>query len=155
MPVGRPTVFSQDLVSKIADCFLVAFTDEQTAEFCGISSKTIQRLRRDPTYCPAVKYAELEREMRYRKKIWAAKGYWQGAAWFLERKYPTQFAKPEVQFQINNNSVTNNNLALVITAEVAGKIGSRMKSSNTEIDKLFKDKKNGHANGNGHKTIDI
>jgi hypothetical protein len=118
---GRPRAIDKDpeLINKIADCFLVAFTDQQTAQYCGISVRSIERFRQqrlasgEKHFWRAVKYAELVREMKYRKKIWAARGYWQGAAWFLERKYPTQFAKPEIQLQLNQ-AVTTGPTNLVI-----------------------------------------
>jgi hypothetical protein len=146
MPAGRPTVITPEVKRKIADCFLVAMTDEQTAQLCGISAKSIQRMRRGEL-CPEIKTWEMQRELAYRLKIWNAKGFWQGAAWFLERKYPTQFAKPEIQLQINNNNQTVNN-TLVVTAEVAGTISSRVREVDAKIERLLKDKRGG--NGNGH-----
>ena len=122
--MGRPTKLTPQLLAKIADCFLVAFTDEQTALYCGISSKTIQRIRQG-SFCPAIKIAELERELKYRKKIWNAKGYWQGAAWFLERKYPTQFAKPEIQLAVNNQINQGPTNILVVGPERAAILASR------------------------------
>ena len=130
----------------MAECFLCAFTDAQTAQLCGIDVRTIERARRG-TFCRAIKIAELRRELAYRKKIWDAKGFWQGAAWFLERKYPTQFAKPEIQLAINTTNQTVNN-TLIVTAEVAGTIASRVREVDAKIEKLLKDKRGG--NGNGH-----
>jgi hypothetical protein len=149
MPGGRPTVLTPEVKRKIADCFLVAFTDEQTAQLCGISAKSIQRMRRGEL-CPEIKTWEMARELAYRMKIWNAKGFWQGAAWFLERKYPTQFAKPEVQLQINTTNQTVNN-TLIITAEAAHSNAERVKPLDVKIEKLLKDKRPGH-NGNGAKS---
>ena len=146
MPAGRPKAITKAIERKIAECFWLAFTDEQTAQICGISAKTIQRARRGEL-SPSIKIWELQREAVYRKKIWDAKGFWQGAAWFLERKYPTQFAKPEIQLQINNNNQTVNN-TLVVTAEVASTISSRVRDVDARIERLLKDKRGG--NGNGH-----
>lgn len=139
------------MVSKIADCFLVAFTDQQTADYCGIDEKTIRKIRARDLF-PEVKFAELQREMKYRKRIWNARGFWQGAAWFLERKYPQQFAKPEIQMSNVFNQVNN---TLVISAEIAGTISKRRKEAESKVDKLFKDRRQrtrmalGDAAGNG------
>jgi hypothetical protein len=150
MPGGRPTVITPEVKRKIADCFLVAMTDEQTAQLCGISAKSIQRMRRGEL-CPEIKTWEMQRELAYRMKIWNAKGFWQGAAWFLERKYPTQFSRPEVQLQINNNTLNHTvNNTLVVTAEVAHGISSRVKDVDMKIEKLLKDKRGGNGNGNSH-----
>jgi hypothetical protein len=149
MPAGRPKAITKALEKTIADLFWLAFTDEQVAFYTGVSSKTIQRYRAGDL-CPAIKLAEIGREIQYRKKIWNAKGFWQGAAWFLERKYPTQFAKPEIQLQINNNTLNQVNNTLIVTAEVAHGISSRVKDVDARIERLLKDKRGGNGNGNSH-----
>jgi hypothetical protein len=137
------------VIKQIAELFFLAFTDEQVATITGVSSKSIQRYRRGDL-CPAIKIAELQREAIYRRKIWNAKGFWQGAAWFLERKYPTQFAKPEIQLQVNTqfNSVT----AITITAPEAGKIRGRLEKVDPRIDEFLSRRKEvtgEDSNGNG------
>jgi hypothetical protein len=149
MPGGRPTVLTPEVKRKIADCFLVAFTDEQTAHIVGINEKTIRRMRAGE-YCPEVKKAEYEREFKYRMKIWNAKYLPAGICWMLERKYATQFAKPEVQLQINTTNQTVNN-TLIITAEAAHSNAERVKPLDAKITQLLKDKRPGH-NGNGAKS---
>jgi hypothetical protein len=148
MPTGRPKAITKELEKTIAELFWLAFTDEQVAFFTGINQKTIQRARLG-SFCPAIKIAEIGREIAYRKKIWNAKGFWQGAAWFLERKYPTQFAKPEIQLAINTTHNTLNQ-TLVITAEVAGQIGHRVKEADAKITQLLKDKRGHNGDGNSH-----
>jgi hypothetical protein len=149
MPAGRPTVLTPEVKRKIADCFLVAFTDEQTAAIVGIHERTIRRMRAGE-YCPEVKKAEYEREFKYRMKVWNAKYLPAGICWMLERKYASQFAKPEVQLQINTTNQTVNN-TLIITAEAAQGISTRVKEADVKIEKLLKDKRPGH-NGNGAKS---
>jgi hypothetical protein len=147
---GQPTKITKALEKTIAELFWLAFTDEQVAAFTDISAKTIQRMRQGD-YCPAIKKAELKRESIYRKKIWSGKLGWQGAAWALERKYPTQLSRPEVLMQITNNTLnqTTNN-ALIISAEAAEGVINRMQSADTKVSSLFK-KRNG--NDHGHKTV--
>jgi hypothetical protein len=147
--IGRPTKLTPQLISEIADAFLCAFTDQQTADLVGIDVRTIERYRAGKLL-PGIKKLELKREMGYRLKVWAAKGFWQGAAWFLERKYPTQFAKPEIQLQINNNTLNQVNNTLIVTAEVAHGISSRVKDVDARIERLLKDKRGGNGNGNSH-----
>ena len=139
MPAGRPIYkLSPAKIAEIGECFLLAFTDEQTASLCGIASKTIQRLRRGEL-CPDVKIWELKREAAYRRKIWDAKGFWQGAAWFLERKYPLQFAKPEIQLGVN--MVTNNVTAITISAPQAEKIAKRIREVDAKVEAFLEKKK--------------
>jgi hypothetical protein len=146
MPGGRPTKLTPAVQKTIAELFFLAFTDEQVALFVGINEKTIRRARLGE-FCPAIKKAEIAREMKYRQKVWDGVGNWCGVSWFLERKYPTQFAKPEVQLQINTTNQTVNN-TLIVTAEVAHGISSRVKDVDAKIERLLKDKRG--TNGNGH-----
>jgi hypothetical protein len=149
---GRPTKFTSAIQDKIAECFFLAFTDQQTAFIVGVDERTIRRMRAGG-FCPAIKIAELKREAIYRQRIWDAKGFWQGAAWMLERKYPTQFSRPEIQLSVN--AQVNNVTAIVITAPEAGKIRDRLKTVDSKIDSFLQRRKelvdgeNGNGNGNG------
>lgn len=162
MPGGQPTKITKELQKTIAELFWLAFTDEQVALFTDISRKTIQRMRAG-VYCPAIKKAEIKRESIYRKRIWLGKVGWQGAAWALERKYPEQLSRPEVQLQITNNTLnqTTNN-SLIISAEVAEQAMARVKMAEAKVVSLYKEKRvassasNGykHGQGNGKKPQD-
>jgi hypothetical protein len=150
MPAGRPTVITPAVQKQIADCFFDGLTDEETAALCDINQKTIQRARRGE-FCPAIKKAEFGRKQFYIRKLRDGKRPdWPRIAWFLERRYPTEFAKPEVQLQINTTNQTVNN-TLIITAEAAQGISTRVKEADIKIEKLLKDKRPGH-NGNGAKS---
>lgn len=146
MPAGRPKAITKAIEKQIANLFFLAFTDAEVALFTGINVSTIQRARAG-TFCIAIKRAEIAREAAYRQKIMDGKEGWQGTAWSMERKHPMQFSRPEIQFQINNNNQTVNN-TLVVTAEVAGTISSRVRDVDAKIERLLKDKRGG--NGNGH-----
>ena len=75
-------------------------TDEQTAKIAQINEKTIRRMR-IAGFCPEIKKAELTRELKYRMKLWTSKSLPAGICFMLERKYPTQFSRPEIQLQLN------------------------------------------------------
>jgi hypothetical protein len=153
MPAGRPRAITPAKEKEIARLFWLAFTDEQVAFFVGIDQKTIQRARRGE-FCPAIKRAEISREAKYRERTWEGGEGWQGAAWNLERKYPTQFSKPEIQLQINNDN-RQVHQTLVVTAEVAGLIAGRVKAAESKIDALLKAKRgNGASNGHQDKLSD-
>jgi hypothetical protein len=138
-PGGRPSVLESDpkLQERIAECFLLGLTDEQTALDCDISVRTVERLRQGK-FCRAVKRAELAREKIYRQKVWDGDNGWQGTAWFLERKYPHQFSRPEVQFNLQNN-VTNiaAEFTIHVTGERADKIDSRARELRARTLELF------------------
>lgn len=145
MPGGRPPKVTPALVSQISEAFVFGFTDEEAATLVQIDEKTIRRMR-EGRYCPQIKRAELGRKATYIRRITEGKRPdWARWAWFLERRFPLQFAKPEIQLNVDNRSVHQ---TLVINAEVAGAIGERMKSVHSEIADLIKGRR-GPTNGNG------
>jgi hypothetical protein len=145
MPGGRPTKMTPAVIKQIAESFLYGFNDEDTALLVGMDRKTIQRARAG-TFCPEIKRAEQARKALYIRRITEGKrADWARWAWFLERRFPLQFAKPEIQLSVNTNHQTINN-TLVVTAEVAGAIAGRVKEVNAKIEQLLKDKRG----GNGH-----
>jgi hypothetical protein len=147
MPKGRPSVITKAVERKIAECFFDGLTDEETALLCDISAKTIQRARHG-SFCPGIKKIELTRKRFYLEKIRDGDNRdWPRIAWWLERRWPNEFAKPEIQLAINTTNQTVNN-TLVVTAEVAGPINSRVRDVDAKIERLLKDK--GRSNGNGH-----
>ncbi len=146
--IGRPPKLTPALIEKIAELFWLAFTDAQVALFTGISSKTIQRARAG-TFCPAIRKAEIAREMPYRKRIWDGTGNWCGAAWMLERKYPTQFAKPEIQLSFNN-SYSQNNLSIHIDSKEAKAIEKEANPIRDAVSSMFQ-KYRPRLQGNGDK----
>jgi hypothetical protein len=150
MPGGRPTKLTPSVQKEIARLFFLCFTDAQVAFYVGVNERTIRRARAGE-FCPAIKKAEMEREANYRQRTWDGDEGWQGAAWNLERKHPTQFSRPEVQFQINNNTLNQTvNNTLIVTAEVAHGISSRVKDVDAKIERLLKDKRGHNGNGNSH-----
>jgi hypothetical protein len=149
--IGRPTKLTPEVVSQIAEAFLYGFTDLEVATLAGLNEKTVRRMRLG-SFCPEIKKAELVRKNLYIRRITEGKRPdWARWAWFLERRFPLQFAKPEIQLSVNTN-VQNN--TLIVTAEMAGQMSSRVKEANAKVTELFKRKtpelKDG--NGNGSKT---
>jgi hypothetical protein len=147
---GRPPKLTPSLISKIAELFWLAFTDQQVAEFVGVHERTIRRYRAGELY-PEIKKAELAREMPYRKRIWDGTGNWCGAAWMLERKYPTQFAKPEIQLSFNN-SYTQNNLSINISSGEAKQIEAEAKPVRDAVSSMFQQYRPGNGNGKSDDT---
>jgi flagellar motor component MotA len=151
-PTGRPTKKTQTVENQIAELFFLAFTDKQVAELVEVSERTVRRWR-SGGFCPAIKKAELEREKSYRQRIWDGVGNWCGAAWMLERKYPTQFAKPEIQLSFQNN-YTQNNLSISISGTEAKEIEAIAEPVRQSVKEMFSHYKpgqlgTGDGNGNG------
>jgi hypothetical protein len=152
MPAGRPTVFQPDVIKKVADCFFDGLTDDETAILCGIDVRTIRRARAGQ-FCPAIKKAETRRLQVYIGKIRDGKSRdWVRIAWFLERRYPERFAKPEIQLSFSN-SYTQNNLSISITSAEAKAIEKEANPIRDAVSSMFQ-KYRPLGNGNGHQTID-
>lgn len=82
--------------------------DKDIAAYIGVRPETFYRWKGNPKtelqrqLCHALKKAESEAKAAALSKIQKAGmegGSWQALAWWLERKFPHEFAKPEVQLQ--------------------------------------------------------
>lgn len=147
---GRPKTITKATEKIIVGCFTNGLTDDETAYYCGISRKSIQRMRAGDL-CPAIKTATLAKKMFYVRTL--RDGHrkdWPRLAWYLERTYPNQYCRPEVALQITQNTLnqTTNN-ALIISAEVADQMFSRVKVANDKVNEMFKGRP-----GNGSQSDD-
>jgi hypothetical protein len=129
----RQIQLSEKTLKKIAECLFLAYTAEQAAYIGGISERTLARIRKTPVWLE-IQAKALAFEKPYRQKVWQGLPGWQGAAWMLERKYPSLLARPEIQLQVNTASVTNN--TIVITAEQAKSMQARTNAIEAELTKL-------------------
>lgn len=82
--------------------------DKDIAAYIGVAPETFSRWINDPKtenqrqLSQALKKASSEAKAKMLDTIMQAANNpktWQSAAWWLERKYPEEFAKPEVQLQ--------------------------------------------------------
>ena len=81
--------------------------DKDIAAYIGVTASTFSIWRNNPKtenqakLSKALEKAEAEAKALALSKIQKAgtDGSWQAFAWWLERKYPHEFAKPEVQLQ--------------------------------------------------------
>jgi hypothetical protein len=98
---GRPTLYTCELANRLADHIAAGLTDEEAAALEDISCDCIQRWRKgNPEFCVTIKRAEAERLKGRLARIERGEPGWQGTAWFLERRDPKRFARPEVMNQI-------------------------------------------------------
>ena len=110
---------------------------------CGISDDAFNEWRRkDPVFAKQVEEAAGKTALRLLKKIEAnAEENFSAAAWILERRFPSDFSRPEIQFQINNHTLNQTvNNTLVVTAEVATVIQTRAERADANIEKLFRER---------------
>ena len=132
--MSKPIQLSAKTLKNIAESLFLAYTAEQAAYMAGVSPRTLARLKEEPLW-QAILAQSNEMEKPYRQKIYHGQPGWQGAAWMLERKYASQFARPDIQLSLNTSNTTTNQ-TIVITAEHAANLRNRNASLDAELDKL-------------------
>jgi hypothetical protein len=112
-PGGRPSKQSPQTIDTLAQCVADGLTDEESASIAGIDDLTLTRWRKQPEFCRAIRLASALRTQKRLKRIEYGERGWQGTAWFLERREPARFARPEIQSQVNvqvNNTTNTTNV---------------------------------------------
>jgi hypothetical protein len=132
-----------ELVEEVAKALLYGFNYEEVALLCGINEKTVS------AWCSLepVKRALYQRKRELIEKvIHGTRPDWARLCWFLERRYPLEFSRPEIahmiRHQTTNNSVVNN---LIISTEMAAQLAQRSAATSKQIDQLFAN----HQQSNG------
>jgi hypothetical protein len=130
---GRKPFFTPARQILLAQILFDGLTNKEAAEYLGVSHATVEaQLKLGP-----VKIALHERKMCYVKKLRDGKRPdWQRIAWFLERMYPTQFSRPEVQLQINAIS-TSNTSNITISGSEASAISDRLSQTQSRLANYF------------------
>jgi hypothetical protein len=135
MPAGRPPSLTPEKQERVAELMFLAFDDEQIALMVGVSSKTIQKARLGELF-PAIKKSALQREEGFRRCVWNSKQLPIGVCWMLERKYPQQFARPEIQLSYTSN-YTQNNLSINISTAEAKAIEAAAEPVRQNVKAMF------------------
>lgn len=145
-PVGRPTKRSPQVIAKILKTAATGMPLYFAAESGGVSLETLYHwCRQDPELEREIERARLvAAKLRWEQINKAAKGSeenppnWQATAWQLERSYPRQFSRPEIQInQQTNNSTTNIHNEFTINVAMAENINHRVVEMEAEMEKLF------------------
>jgi hypothetical protein len=108
----------------------------------GVSLETVSNWReQDLDFSQALETARAAGARKKWDKILAAgdrdaPGSWQPLAWALERGFPAEFSRPEIQLAaVQSNFVQNNSLA--ITVELAKNLEARSAPIHKKIEQLF------------------
>jgi hypothetical protein len=99
-PGGRPTKRTSKITERICEGISYGLTDEEVAALVGIDDSTLTRWKKDPEFCGAIKRAMAIRKLDRLKRIESGDPGWQGTAWAIERQYPEQFSRPEIQLSL-------------------------------------------------------
>jgi hypothetical protein len=71
----------------------------QVAARVDIDDSTLTFCKKIPEFSGAIKKAVVTRKLARLKRIESGEPGWQGTAWAMERQYPKEFSRPEVQLQ--------------------------------------------------------
>jgi hypothetical protein len=130
------TVLTEELAKEIAECFLDGCTDEETGILCDVHPETIRKWRS----FAAIRKFELNRKVFYVHEIRDGKRRdWTRLAWWLERRYPLEFSRPEVAHEISTSihHTVNTQQNLIISSELAEQLQHRGEAVSKKIEELF------------------
>jgi len=127
--------FTPHELRKLAQFFFDGFSLNDIAFYFDVSVPFIRQIQAGDEI-PSIRRATLDMKMNYIAMIRdGSQRHWSRIAWFLERRWPKEFARPEVQLSMSESITTNN--TLVVSAEVAEALLKRSKAVTTEIDSLL------------------
>jgi hypothetical protein len=103
----------------------------------------------DPEFELLVEQAASKTALRLLRKIEAqAEENFAAAAWILERRFPEDFSRPEVQLNLQTN-VVQNNLSITISSEEAKQIETEAAPVRRKVREMMATYRPGLGNGNG------
>jgi hypothetical protein len=141
---GRPTKKTPQIVGALLKAIRTGAPYGICCSAVGLNVDTFMKWKAaDPVLAAQVEQAAGETALRMLKKIEEhGKESFPPLAWILERRFPEQFSRPEVQLNIQNNiaNVINNN-EIHITFEVAERLESRGHEMEVEIERLLEARK--------------
>ena len=125
----RNTKYTPETTKRILDSIRAGARLRIAAQAAGISESTFFNWKNQhPDFADAIEQAQAESCVFYLGIIQeAAKTTWQAAAWFLERRFPEDFARPAVQKTIQIN-LTAADLARMTDQELDDLIAKAEKS---------------------------
>ena len=137
MPAPRTAPkLSAELIAEVGECFLDGFTDEETGIMLNLNEETVSSWR---SFRPVKSYELRRKQFFIREVRFGKKRDWTRIAWWLERRYPLEFSRPEVAHAISTSQHLTQNLTqnLVVTAETAQILASRTSAVSQTVARLF------------------
>lgn len=89
---------SEQLKAKLAHYLCLGLSIEDACKLSNCNKDKLENLRIDPDFDLFVQECSLKNKEEYLQAIKSAAqgGYWQAAAWYLERKHPDEFGKKDL-----------------------------------------------------------
>lgn len=133
----KSPALSPVLINRIARYLFNGFDDFEVSVLTGLGVNTIKELRGGKSDT-RVKYQFLILKNAAIERVIKGRGKLSGLMWFLERRWPRQYARADVQLTLASGTTTNN--TLIVSAEVAESLVARSKTVIEDIDQLIRDK---------------
>ncbi len=93
--------YGKEITAQLAELLAGGMGRVDSCQMAGISFETFSvwmEDKRKPEFSESIKKAEMVCKQRNIARVQnASKLHWQAAAWFLERKYPDEFAIRQIQ----------------------------------------------------------
>lgn len=94
-PKGSGIVVTTEVMASVCEILEAGGSRNDAADVVGVGRSTLHyAIERNPTFGEQVKKAEVAGKLHHLRVI-ANSDAWQSSAWFLERKYPDEFARRE------------------------------------------------------------
>ena len=145
MPAPKYAKITQTLYPEVARLLLNGFQLGEIALMLNFEPIAFSRFL-NSTEAKAIRAGVLWQKDSLIEKVKTGRGRKLGTLmWFLERRWPKQFAKPEFQLTLGGSMTSN---TLVVTTEVAEKLVNRSKEVNSVLNDLIHSRKvqiDGHS----------
>ena len=95
--VGRKGKYNPEIVKEILTVIAIGGTDKDAYEYAGVSAETFYQWLKKPEFLEQVTRERLKGKVNIIKSIREqGKNDWRANAWYLERRYPQEFAQQMV-----------------------------------------------------------
>lgn len=89
----KPLHSDAALMEQLFSSLQIGLSEAESAEVVGIDEETLRRWKKKPEIGGAIKKAILEGKKHHLQRIFLGVPGWQSSAWFLERKYRSEFGR--------------------------------------------------------------
>jgi hypothetical protein len=140
--IGRPSKKTPEIVDALLKVIATGAPYSICAASVGLHPDTIMVWKReDRKFASAVEKAAAKSALRLLEKIEKhGEESFPPLAWILERRFPQQFSRPEVQLNVQTNTQVNVGDQFVISVKGAEAVENRTRKLDCEVEHLFEDR---------------
>lgn len=103
---GRPTVMTPDVLLKLEDAFMNAFTDEMACLYAGIGKTALyEYCIENPTFKERKEELKLKPNLKAQKTLVEDLNTTSGARWWAEKKMPEFMPKSKIELDTQTSAV--------------------------------------------------